>query len=262
MSKGIITGAADLYIPTLELFALSCQEQGIELAVFDDGLCEEYAALLESYDVTWLDPIPMHPFLCQGKSTRKIPIEAYQKPFKCLQSPFDQTIWIDADAVPLRGLDEMFNVLDRQEAFFVFPFTSPDMAASLELLGRLCCPSAGIVPLNSGVVGWNKGNEIIDLWAATTFFVTSNPILREKTKTCDQDMLCYAVNTLGKTDLILLDIKYNTPPNFKMRGKFHEREQYLISDPKERLKAIRIDHPESYIVHWVGPRDKLEKVEK
>jgi hypothetical protein len=261
MSKGIITGACDEYMPTLELFAICCKEQKANLAVFDDGLNGKNISLLKEYDVTILDPLPPIEALKRADlfSKWKVPLKAYEKPFKCQKTIFDQTLWIDADAIPLRHIDKAFEVLERQSIFFTFPFSSPNSCCNLDLLRRLHLTGT-YVPINSGVLGWNGQNATIDLWAATTIYVVNNPQLCQLPVKCDQDILCYAINVLGQEKNLLTNLAFNAPANLKVEGQHTDRKSYQIKDPQERLEAIRTDHPEIYIVHWMGGQNKLQAV--
>jgi hypothetical protein len=260
--KGILTGASD-YTVILELFLASCKEQGFPVAVFDDGLgdnlekIEQNATILHYPRNAFVDRVLKN--MAKTNWESDIPFQAFEKPFKCQHSCFDQTIWIDADAIPLRGIDKMFELLDRQEAFFTGDHYTPRTSANLDLLAQVGYHGKGkILPINSGVFGWNKGAPVMDLWRSVSLYVGAHPNLRRLPCNKDQDMCCYAVNTMAP-QLVIPDIRFNTPANYLGYLDLAKRATYFIKDPQERLEAIRKDHPDSYVVHWMG-NNKLTEV--
>jgi hypothetical protein len=265
-SRGILTAATSEYMPILEIFVKSCNEQNIPVAVYNDGLENRDKKFLEDNNVIVLDPLNpiQNKFFHQFKKCGSIPIKAYEKPFKCQNTIFNQTIWVDADAIPLRNMHELFNILDKKDNFFTKAFFSPHASCNSELIKRMGYRKKTICTLNSGVFGWNKNkSEIIDLWAAATLFVLTNPDLNKLPNTADQDILCYCVNTID-SDLILNDINFNTPANYLTNKDKMKRKNYLCTTGiDEILQHIRDDHPESYVVHWMGPHKmlKLETLE-
>lgn len=247
---GVITGASSDYFKCLKLMALSCNRQGVPLTVFDDGLLDDQIEYLLSMGVDVLAGTAGI-VAERYKFNPNNPLIIYEKPFKCLKTPYKKTVWIDSDAIPLRDIGFFFDLLDKEEAFFTKDYYSGS-SVSLELLELLKCPNLEMVDLgfNSGVFGWREPCEIIELWASVVHYVSTVPELRELPKCCDQDMLYYAVNALDKANLILEGTKYNTPANFQSDRSSERRKQYV--NDKDLLENISMDHPESLVVHWMG----------
>jgi len=230
---------------------MSCKRQGIPITVLDDGLLEEQVEHIvdEGADVVeGTAGIVAERYVYNPNN----PLIIYEKPFKCLRTPYEKTVWIDSDAIPLRDTMFYFDVLDKEEAFFTKDYFSK-FSVSLPLLEALRCPNAEMVDLgfNSGVFGWTGNCEIIELWASVVHYVSTVPELRKLPKCCDQDMLCYAVNALDKSHLILDGTKYNTPANFQDDKNVERRKQYEGTD-EDVFDAICADHSESLVVHWMG----------
>jgi hypothetical protein len=251
---GVLTAASSSYFPTLELQAISCDKLGVPLSVFDDGMSQDEIDALEKYGVTILKD-ESGPFDQIDPSSLKvygaIPPETYFKPFRCLRSPYQKTVWIDSDAILLRDPQFLLSILENRECFATKEAFNPQGATNKLLLGFL--GMGEFIPINAGVFGFNRGSKILDLWIATTLFVISHPFLSFRPHCGDQDMLSYAVNLINK-ELILDNIYCNTPANDLPIRLIHERKDYDIAGKQNRLDAIRSDHPMSYIVHWMGAK--------
>jgi hypothetical protein len=248
---GVLTGASCHYFQCLKLMVHSLNEQGIPLTVLDDGLNGEQIQWLEGKDVVVDDGtsgIVAERFFFNPNNPQII----YEKPFKCLKSPYEKTVWIDADAIPLKDTMLFFDLLDKNEAFFTKDYYS-EQSVSDQLMRELRAPNAEEIDLhfNSGVFGWNSTCEAIELWASVSHYVSTVPELRVLPRCCDQDMLCYAVHALEMDDLILDGIEYNTPANFYKDEDAEQRKSYEGED-FELLEKIGEDHPSSLVVHWMG----------
>lgn len=248
---GVLTGASSNYFQCLKLMVVSLNRQSIPLTVLDDGLNGEQIRWLIDNGVEVDDGtsgIVAERFFFNPNNPQII----YEKPFKCLKSPYEKTIWIDADAVPMRDTMFFFDLLDKSEAFFTKDYYSKQ-SVSDTLLRELRAPNWENIELhfNSGVFGWQSTCEAIELWASVSHYVSTVPELRTLPRCCDQDMLCYAVHALDMSELILDGIEYNTPANFYKDEDTEQRKQYQ-GDEHDLLISIGEDHPDSFVVHWMG----------
>jgi len=82
----------------------------------------------------------------------------YKKPFAFLQTPFDQTLWLDCDCEVLRPLDPLFQL----EGEMHLAFDTENSHLKEIALGTI---REGEVLYNSGVVLYRKGSSIIKKWA-------------------------------------------------------------------------------------------------
>jgi len=81
-----------------------------------------------------------------GLGTWKARPSWFLKPFAMLQSPFDETLWLDLDCEAMKPLDPLFNVLQNAE-----------IALARENNGAM---------FNSGVVAFRKEAAMLKKWAA------------------------------------------------------------------------------------------------
>ena len=139
---GILTGSSSEYFRCLKLMALSCKRQNIPLTVLDDGLLDEQLDYLESIGVDIMDGtagIVAERYVYNPNN----PLIIYEKPFKCLRTPYERTVWIDSDAIPLRDTMFFFDFLTKEEAFFTKDYYSRSgCSVSLELMQALKHPDS------------------------------------------------------------------------------------------------------------------------
>ncbi len=88
----------------------------------------------------------------------------HQKSIALLQTPYQNTIWLDTDCEVLCSLDPLFEKIARDEAILICPIYEKTQAYSKE---------KGIIfedeiLFNSGVIGCKRGSSYIMQWAAHT----------------------------------------------------------------------------------------------
>lgn len=215
---GVLTGADTAYFYSLQRLVVFCP---YPVAVVDDGLQQTERQWLLERGVQLLEPIA--PDLPRHKSKSSVPWNSFLKPWKCLQSPWEVSYWIDADAIVIHELPEL------SLPFFTAESYNPEAAARSKLLrGKLTKP-----PVNAGVFGWQMSNsQFIKDWCELTEQVFEDGLASE----CicrDQDVLNLLLQNLSFP--ILSDARLNFPAIRKPYRNFHE------------LKSA---HPDAYVIHW------------
>lgn len=260
-SRGVLTAANEAFFPCLDALVRSVREQGYPITVADhglsvmsvDALCARGAEIMSSsvaYERSMEDIIRDH----DGRISA--PAEAWWKPLVCRASPYDRTLWIDADAICLRGLDEMFDRLD------LGPILTRDWWIPLERVERLYGPLLralyGDPPanwernawVNTGVIGWRREDAIIENWAQMCHRITSDPDLLGLCKCRDQSGMAAVLGGRDGRVNYMEDWRWNYPAHGLMARNAADRPKC----PKhaDLLDWARAEHPRAYIAHWLG----------
>lgn len=261
-TRGVLTGATHHYWTTLRLQVMACREAEVDVAVADHGLTTAQREWLRSQQVDVLDPPDG---TVAGSSQERAMCEwnldnAWQKASLCLASPFDDTIWIDADAVPIGGLDAMFDELDTGSWVTRESFITDLDARQLYLRivdwveGRIPKNYSQISQLNSGVFAFRREDAWIRRWSELCEEILDDA---EAVRLCwlrDQHalvaLLCRS-DGAGASPRILDNRGWNWPANGWTSDKSQQRKQYPWGAP-ECLELIRRDHPGVSVVHWLG----------
>lgn len=250
---GVLTGAKAAYWPTLAALALACREESVPLAVADHGLTPDQVQVLTA-DGVLVTPHACPDVLAPARGNHRPPSapEAWLKPRVCLQSPFERTVWIDADAVPVRDVRGLFEL--------PCPWLTRDWWCNVgstrtrygKLLAALGLPLADprTLHVNSGVFSFHHGDLWILDWATMCDRILLSPDLLRLCGPRDQSALV-AVLAQGNGPPLSDDRTLNYPANGLPSVRMHERRRYP-TDPAVMLSAVRADHPKARVVHWLG----------
>lgn len=263
-SNGILTAANSRYWPVLRLQVQATIEMGVPLAVVDHGLTGNQRRWLRQQGVL-LPEIPMPRDWDQlGKGKQEIePVsarEAWIKPWICKQSPFQKTIWIDADAVPLRGVHRMYELLDQGPWLTLESWVTDQSARQMyepllhAALGQLPPRFENAHRINTGVFGFDRDDQWLSEWWQMCLTLTSDKQLLRRCRLRDQAALvatlCVGESTI-QMPRIMLDRGLNWPVNGCNAARRMRRKRYAWRD-KNLLTQIQLDHPEVSVVHWMG----------
>ena len=184
---------------------------------------------------------------------------AWDKPAICLTSPFEQTIWIDADAVLLRHIDRMFDYLTEGPWVSRENFISEVYGRKLYL--RMAHRIYGRIPpfypqaskINTGVFAFSRGDQWIKDWATWCDRILADSALKIECYLHDQHALVALLCDPKFVDRpeIHEDRSLNCPANNLNYKQCSQRKQYPW-DAEDCLERLRNDHPQASIVHWLG----------
>jgi hypothetical protein len=271
-TRGILTACNDdpRFRRTLAALVRSCRDKSIPITVVDHGMARDYARALVKRgarvvrkDVRYaanMDFIGARHF-----GTPRAPLEAWWKPLVCMAAaPYDHTIWIDADAILLRGEEEMFGVVATHGSFLTRDWWVAGERAKFlykPVITALFGEDGVPVPddatiahrchLNSGVFGWQKDAPWLRHWAETCNRITSNPALLRLSKCRDQTGLA-AWMARGHPDSppIMESAAWNYPANGLSARDRAARRKYPAG--ADLITEAAKDHPEAFVVHWLG----------
>ncbi|MEL6895711.1 MAG: hypothetical protein AAFP90_06395 [Planctomycetota bacterium] len=265
-TRGILTAAKSPYWHLLRTQINSVCGEGFSIAVVDHGLTDfqrQEIARRGGQVVDVPDPVLWDHSIADNREGQTIvPYRSWLKPWVCQHSPFDQTVWVDADAITIRNVGRLFDLVADGDFLTLESWTSDQYTLMMynDLLQRLAdthdLPSrhANASLINAGVLGFSGRPMWIDQWWELSVKLLSDPSLRKLCETCDQ---CALVATLCTMDMavptprIMRDRGLNWPANGLPSQTNKRRKQYPWGQP-DILNRLRDDHPDATVVHWLG----------
>jgi len=175
----------------------------------------------------------------------------------CLASPFERTLWIDADAVPIRGLHEMFELLAEGPWVAQEDYVTHKRAAEIytpnvvEVCGELPEHFPEVSYIGAGVMGFNHGDPWLTEWQAMCERFIASDSLLANCRCSDQNALVTLLSQ--KPDVgprVITDRRCNWAANGLAIQHVTRRKRYDWTT--NLLPEFREDHPEAYVVHWCG----------
>ena len=268
VSEGIVTLADSHYYPGIETLYLSVQQSHpVPVTCFDAGLTEaqrEHA--LEHYPLLNIQALPGAPELDiikeafeDSKPLGKIGKRVWPLwicPFLIRASPYQRTFWLDADLVVLRGLSELFSMLEGGPVFTLennAPEYTPNKPELYELLptGRESDPGFDRTRplLNGGVSGWDmvRDREVLESYMRPILRACKVPAVRDAIAWHDQGALIWAVQHHALEHRVLRDTRWNLCVRHSpgVAGR-----QYAWGPAV--LEELRRDETNACLLHWNG----------
>jgi hypothetical protein len=267
--QGVLTACnnSPLFERSLPTLVQSCTQKGVPITVVDQGLSPEQRETIASMganvvkmDVNYDKSMGM---ISKGHRGHPLaPSEAWWKPLVCLQTPYLRTIWIDSDAILLRGQDEMFAAIgDRgwiTRDWWDYWLERPQRMERLygavikayhgkafdpKILRQRCY-------VNSGVFGFMRGAQWVDEWAHTCGKIIASKHLLKLCNCRDQSGLAVWLATGPEAaPPFIEDERWNYPANGLNCREVAKRKKYEGDNLLEQLEA---DHPEAYVAHFLG----------
>lgn len=156
----------------------------------------------------------------------------FKKPFACLSTPFDKTLWIDLDCQVRNSLAPLFGLCDSFSQMSLVK--EPDNVINEHYKnGDLL---EGEKEYNSGVIAFKHGASLIQRWAKK--ILEDNHILRG-----DQEV----ITRLLFTENIKI---FEIPKNYVQRAEFYPQLQ----------KICAVD-PSNIVLHWCGTNKMFIRIQ-
>lgn len=178
------------------------------------------------------------------------------KPWMVSAAPFNDAIWIDADAVVCRPLGELFARVERGVAVFADNYNPAAVRNDPALYEWLPVPSVTDKHVNAGVLGLRKGrdDDLVERWEFCVEQAASREEVREAVRWHDQGALLWALHATERASLIDDDATWNSPADgLDHVGRERRRRFTPGADlPTEVARA----NPAAGIVHYMD-RPKL-----
>jgi hypothetical protein len=235
---------------------------GVGLAVADHGLEYWQHMELDRVGVVWV----YHDKPIVSKTRRETiihsHINAWWKPWVCLASPFDTSVWIDSDAVVVGDLSPLFEMAENQfclSSQILFgdmgkPLYYPIVSYMYGSEHHAVDIMTTLLDINTGIIGWRRGESLIMKWRDVCSFVIEDPVKVELCNVRDQSAMAISLideYLNGGLDLKLLSPEWNVPAENLTRHQLNQRRK-VSPDPSVFLREAIERHPGAKVVHWLG----------
>jgi hypothetical protein len=258
---GIVTGCNATHYPCVAATCLNANQHRIAIAIADHGLTPEQRRILARFGVRWIPHYrPTIPAAMPPSHAVAEP-RAYWKPWICYASPFEHSLWVDADAIVSSDIRPKFHrtnpppLFTRNDTYSIKSWRLyVDYHQAAQLPGPAPTRDNPATIVNTGVLLWTAGDELITDWIHATQALIDAPHLHALANTRDQSTM-YAVLArrlaAGQPDPIYLDRRWNCPADYHMAPDAHRRNPLPVN-PDRLLAVTRRRHPDAFIVHWLG----------
>lgn len=260
-SRGIVTGGSSIHWPCLGALAIGAGRNGVSLAVADHGLLDWQREELSRIGVRWIaHPQPLVAARPSGMSPPSDP-RAWWKPWVCAASPFDRSIWIDADAVLVGDLNGAFDLLATDSFVATQTLWQADGRAMYSTIVNYLFGSLPVhrdlpqvAHINTGIVGFRKGDAVIDDWRQMCGRIMADQRAMRMARIRDQTgFVAMLVDRMlkGASLPLLMGPEYNVPAGNLPAGESCNRPKVPLC-PEQLWQHTFENHPGAVVVHWLG----------
>jgi len=260
--RGVITGATARYWSCLGALASGVAKNELSFAVADHGLEDWQREELSRLGALWVEHA--QPALSGANcSTATAAIQALWKPNVCAATPFDKTIWVDADAVVIGDIRPLFELLDSNCFCSSQHAYTPVSHGTYEVDGFELLPKTvmrrwlpALQCINTGFVGFRRDAAFLAEWLAICekiLAAEASGAFRSKLR----DQFAFFVAAAARLEAgepapLVLDASYNWPAD-GLSVQQQEHRKQVPADPNAFYKLACERHPEAKVVHWLGP---------
>ncbi len=166
-------------------------------------------------------------------------------------APFREVFWLDCDLLVLRGLDELFAMLEDGPVLTPenkAPHATPNDPRLYELMPIVRDFDPAVPCVNAGVSGWRRGRDdaLLDAYIEPVRHAARDPEVRAAIAWWDQGSLIWGIQSLGMEHRVLDTWKYNLcVTNAPISKSLLGWDDGLIGRLRQRL-------PDVAILHWNG----------
>ena len=267
--EGVICLADNNYFCGVRLLYHSLEQQR-PLTVYDLGLGDGALRWIAERSHITVRSIPDTPLvqairLACGDRTMAKPTKREWPLWICpeliLDAPYRRVAWIDADAIVLRGIEPLFDLIRHGPVVTPENFAPEQTANPIELLHHLPLSRSGTKPvpeilLNAGVSGWclDRDRALLEAYTHPIRCIFQGQSLpRETVRWHDQGCLIWALQNAGYNSSILQDRRWNLCVKHSSLSGIQPLDQNagdpVLIDWLEKARALE---SEAYIVHWNG----------
>jgi hypothetical protein len=262
LPRAVVTLCDANYYPGLAaLHASIASSDPCEVLCYDAGLTAEQRAEAARTDGLHVLALPDDPLVgALIDATRDAaPVAKPHKrlwplwicPLLIRDAPARDVIWLDCDILVLRGLGELFAMLD-DGPVFTPENKAPERAANdprlYELLPIARRFDARVPAVNAGVSAWRRDRDeaAIDAYLAPVAAAARSRAVREAIAWHDQGALIWAIQSLGLEHRVLPD------PRWNLCVDHAGVDPALLAWDGGLTARLREALPEVKLVHWNG----------
>ena len=254
--RGIVTGGTSDHWPCLGALAIAAAKYQIGFAVADHGLTAAQLSELNRCGVQWIEH--PQPDIEHARNNNTIALlKAWWKPWVCEASPFEESVWIDSDAVLTDNPSPLFDMAPAVSTQLRFLRDGTVLYRDLVTYlfgepGVQALPQFAVV--NSGVIAWKRGDGFIEHWLEwTKRLLADDQAVKYCTVRDQSSMLALLIDLhlSGKPMPTLLDATWNCPADL-LNAKQCEKRRSVPLQPQALLETTIARHPGECVVHWLG----------
>jgi len=261
LDEGVITLADSSFFPGFVLLYESIQRSyPVPVTCFDGGLTENQRQWVDEHLVNCtVTPIPdiddIHIVVenlggISPNGTDESML--WVCPFLISNSPYQRTLWLDADLIVVDRLGGLFELIDDGPVFTLENNDPSCTANNASLYSEMPLgknnEDATRAPLvNAGVSGWDlvRDGDVIKNYIAPILEACRNEKVRQAISWHDQGCLIWAVQNSGLHERVLHDTKWNLCARHSVKEMNYSLEENLCDQVREA-------YPDANIVHWNG----------
>ena len=260
--RGVVTLCdANYYSGLRKLHASICSSTPCDVICYDAGLTPEQRSEAARIDRLHVLDIPDDPLVAELMAATEdaAPLAKPNKriwplwicPLLIRAAPLTDVFWMDCDVVVLRGLGELFGMLDDGPVFTPenkAPELTPNSPSLYELLPirRRFDPRVPVV--NGGVSGWRRGRDdaALDAYVLPVATAARDRAVRDAISWHDQGALIWAIQSLGLEHRVLPTPLWNLCVDHAgLPAEVLAWDDGLIERLRAALPVVRI-------LHWNG----------
>ena len=260
-AAGLVTAATAMHWPILAAMALSTNQKALPLAIADHGLTDAQRRYLRAFNVLWIQAQEPHLPAAMPPDHAIAPPRAWAKPWLCEASPFERSLWVDSDAIPLlRTLEplhpqnELASVATNRTWNADSTYLYRALLKAYDPAGPQTGPQDYEAAVNTGCLCWSKGDPLITSWKNHAATLINQPHLHALCGVRDQSAMYLAMRAqrirTGRKVPYLPDA-WNWPADDLPAPEAKNRKPIPL-DPKTLLEVTRQRHPNASVVHWLG----------
>ena len=248
-NEGIVTATDSHHFIGLQmLYSTLMMTHECKVAVCDLGM--------DKRQLSWCSRqrnlIVMGSMLDKLRTNQQMRSPKWNKPYALYVSPFEKSLWMDADTVVLDDLEKLFDILEREPVVFSGKEEiTPDNAFFMRMPEQISTPYWSYYP-NTAVLGINRARDfwLLRDWLYAIELIESNHKIFSAARHYDASALGWA---LAKNDRLGLAME-NTIYNFSSQiGRLHNL-PLVYGSPHEMLASMKSDFPIAHVVHFSCPK--------
>ncbi|HTD33120.1 MAG TPA: hypothetical protein VK665_05650 [Candidatus Elarobacter sp.] len=268
--RAVVTLCDAAYYPGLRMLHASiASSTPYEVICYDAGLSADQRAEAEHIAGLRILDLPDDPLVAElvAMSDDSAPLAKANKriwplwicPLLLRDAPARDVIWIDCDVAVLRGLDELFAMLEDGPVFTPennAPSLTPNPRRLYELLpiARTFDPAVPVV--NGGVSAWRHGRDdgALDAYLRPVAAAARDRAVRDAIAWHDQGALIWAIQSLGLEQRVLSSPLWNLcVAHAGLDARTLAWDDGLVERLRAALPEVRLLHWNGHPVPWSEP---------
>ena len=267
--RTIVTLCDANYFPGLLMLHASARSSApCEVLAYDAGLTREQRAAANALPGMTVQSLPDDPLIDRiiAVTRSAAPLAKRGKriwplwicPLLIRSAPVRDVYWMDCDILVLRGLDELFAMLDDGPVFTPenhAPHATPNSARLYDLLPISRRFDPAIPAVNAGVSGWRRGRDdaVLDAYIRPVAAAVRDPAVLDAIAWHDQGALIWAIQSTGLEHRVLGSPLWNLcVSNAQIAPEVLRWDDGLLGRARSALPEVRLLHWNGHPAPWLA----------